>query len=130
GIMSYLHRVDPSALPTAWRALRCFEPYGEDVQEYARATRFVPNSCESEVVQLLKEIRAKAAQYRADGRDSYLDAEQNAFVLKNAETYYRTMVRGGPDSWNVRDRHMASTLDRLLKHHGPGAKAIVWEHNT
>jgi len=25
---------------------------------------------------------------------------------------------------------MAETLDRLLEHHGPGAKAIVWEHNT
>jgi erythromycin esterase-like protein len=25
---------------------------------------------------------------------------------------------------------MAETLDRLLTHHGRGAKAIVWEHNT
>jgi erythromycin esterase-like protein len=25
---------------------------------------------------------------------------------------------------------MAETLDRLLAHHGPGAKAVVWEHNT
>ena len=40
------------------------------------------------------------------------------------------MVRGGADSWNVRDRHMAETLDRLMAHHGPAAKAIVWEHNT
>jgi erythromycin esterase-like protein len=40
------------------------------------------------------------------------------------------MVRGGPESWNIRDRHMTETLDRLMSHHGPGAKAIVWEHNT
>jgi erythromycin esterase-like protein len=40
------------------------------------------------------------------------------------------MVRSDSGSWNVRDRHMAETLDRLLKHHGPGAKAVVWEHNT
>ena len=25
---------------------------------------------------------------------------------------------------------MAETLDRLLAHHGPAAKAVVWEHNT
>ena len=25
---------------------------------------------------------------------------------------------------------MADTLDRLMTHHGPGARAIVWEHNT
>src|SRR5436309_1912127 len=40
------------------------------------------------------------------------------------------MVRGGAASWNVRDDHMAETLMRLVSHHGPGAKAIVWEHNT
>ena len=45
-------------------------------------------------------------------------------------THYRTLVRGGPTSWNVRDQHMTETLARLLDFHGPGAKAIVWEHNT
>jgi erythromycin esterase-like protein len=40
------------------------------------------------------------------------------------------MVRGGASSWNVRDRHMAETLERLLCHHGSGSRAIVWEHNT
>ncbi len=51
-------------------------------------------------------------------------------MVKNAEHYYRTMVQGGPESWNIRDRHMAATLDRLMQHHGAGAKAIVWAHNT
>ena len=54
----------------------------------------------------------------------------NAEALKGAESYYRTMVSGGADSWNLRDRHMADTLDRLMQFHGPDAKAIVWEHNT
>jgi erythromycin esterase len=49
---------------------------------------------------------------------------------KNSEAYYRAMVHGGASSWNVRDRHMAETLERLMRHHGPEAKAIVWEHNT
>jgi erythromycin esterase-like protein len=129
-VMTYLHEVDPKALPAAWRAFRCFEPYGEDVQEYARATRFVPNSCEDDVVNLLCEIRSWPPQYPGDGRETYFLAEQNALVVKNAEAYYRAMVRGGPDSWNVRDRHMAETLDRLVRLHGDGTKAIVWEHNT
>jgi erythromycin esterase-like protein len=117
-------------LPAARSALRCFEPYGEDVQAYARATRFVATSCENEVVALLREMRSKAAPYRSEGRETFFEAEQNALVLKNAESYYRAMVRGGPQSWNIRDRHMAETLDRLLQHHGPHAKAIVWAHNT
>lgn len=40
------------------------------------------------------------------------------------------MLRGGAPSWNIRDRHMAETLDRLMRQYGPDAKAIVWEHNT
>jgi erythromycin esterase len=30
----------------------------------------------------------------------------------------------------VRDRHMVTTLERLVAHCGDTAKAIVWEHNT
>jgi erythromycin esterase len=129
-ILSYLKRVDPSALPAAYEAFHCFQPYSEDVQEYAHATRFVPASCEEEVIALLAQLRRKAEQYRADGREGYFQAEQNALVLKNAEAYYRAMVRGGPDSWNIRDRHMTETLERLMNHHGPETKGIVWEHNT
>ena len=65
-----------------------------------------------------------------DGRDGFFVAEQNALVVKNAETYYRTMVRSNSLSWNVRDRHMAETLERLLAFTRPGARAVVWEHNT
>ena len=36
-IIEYLERVDPGAVETARRAYKCFEPYGEDVREYARA---------------------------------------------------------------------------------------------
>jgi erythromycin esterase-like protein len=129
-VLGYLRKADPTALPAARRAFLCFEPYGEDVQQYARATVLVPTSCEDEVVALLKELRSKGPQYRAGGREEFFTAEQNALVLKNAEAYYRAMVRGGPESWNIRDQHMTETLERLMRHHGPDAKAIVWEHNT
>jgi erythromycin esterase-like protein len=128
-ILGYLRKSDPSLLPAARRALICFQPYGEDVQQYARATALVPTSCEDEVVDLLRALRAKQRQY-LDGREEFFTAEQNALVVKNAEAYYRAMVRGGPESWNLRDRHMTETLERLMRHHGPSAKAIVWEHNT
>jgi erythromycin esterase len=129
-VVDYLERIDPALAQGARRAYRCFDPYGEDVQEYARATYLVPTDCENEVVAVLRELRARATQYRDDGRESYFNAEQNALVARNAELYYRTMVRGGPASWNVRDNHMVETLERLMHHYGASAKAIVWEHNT
>lgn len=129
-VTEYLDRVDPEAARRARRAYGCFDPYREDVQEYAMATTMVPTSCEDEAVSILRELHRKAPEYREDGREAYFDAEQNALTARNAERYYRTMVRGGPTSWNVRDTHMIETLERLLEHHGDGAKAIVWEHNT
>lgn len=78
---------------------------------------------------LLGELRRKAETY-SDDHEARFNAEQNARAVVGAERYYRAMVRGGPESWNVRDRHMVETLNNLVAHHGPDAKAIVWEHNT
>jgi erythromycin esterase-like protein len=117
-------------MSAARRAFQCFEPYGEDVQDYARATRWVNASCEDEVVELLAALRRTSPVHADDGREAHFNAELNALVLKNAEHYYRTMVHGGPESWNVRDRHMVETLNRLMRHQGSAGKAIVWEHNT
>ncbi|MBW3625764.1 MAG: erythromycin esterase family protein [Armatimonadetes bacterium] len=129
-IMEYLGKTDQEALKTAAQAYRCFEPYAEDVQQYALATRFVSESCEEEVIRLLYDLLNKAQDYKEENREAYFNAEQNALVLKNAEHYYRTMIRGGSESWNIRDRHMVLTLERLMEHHGPESKGIVWEHNT
>ncbi len=129
-VVRYLDGIDPEAASAAKRAYSCFEPYYGDVQEYARATALVPTSCEDEAVSILSALRRKAPEYAADGREAYFNAEQNALVAQGAELYYRTMVRGGPGSWNVRDHHMVDTLERLMNFHGPLAKGIVWEHNT
>ncbi|AXG06390.1 erythromycin esterase family protein [Haloplanus rubicundus] len=128
-VVDYLEDVDPDAAAEAKAAYRCFEPYGEDAQEYARALQMVPETCEDEVVELLTRLREQVAAYD-HSRDDYFNAEQNALVAKNAEQYYREMVRGEVDSWNIRDRHMVETLERLQKHHGSDSKGIVWAHNT
>src|SRR5207302_1244500 len=59
-VLGYLGKNAPQALPAARRAFKCFEPFGEDVQEYARATRWVDASCEDEVVALLAGLRGVA----------------------------------------------------------------------
>jgi erythromycin esterase len=137
-VVGWLRDHEPDLAAAAVDAYGCFEPFGRDPFEYARATRWVPDTCEGRVVQVLREMcerhaaedRTEDARGRAGERDARFVAEQNAAVVAGAERYYRTAVRGGPDSWNVRDVHMADTLDRLLAHHGPDAKGIVWAHNT
>ena len=129
-ILEFLEDRDPEAHRLALRAWHCFEPYGEEAQNYAWATlALVPEGCEDEVVRLLAGIRHRLPTYAEDW-EATLNAEQNAWVVLGAERYYRTMVRGGAASWNVRDLHMVQTLERLVDYHGPDAKAIVWAHNT
>lgn len=120
----YAQRHLPGQTDKVLRALHCFEAYGHDPQLYGLATRMLPASCEDEVVGMLSAVRREVP---AD--EEGFDALQNAEVVAGAERYYRAMVRGGPESWNRRDIHMADTLDRLTDFYG-GAKGIVWAHNT
>ncbi len=129
-ILKYLRLVDPAATRVAEQAFKCFEPYKKDEgQGYARASKLVPDLCETEVVDLLAQIRRKLPQYNTD-HENVFSTEQNAIVVVNAEKYYRAMIHGGPHSWNIRDEHMSETLDRLLQFHGENSKAIIWAHNT
>jgi erythromycin esterase-like protein len=131
-VLDYLQTHHPDKVDAAVEAFRCFQPYHEDPQEYALATANVLASCADEVVDVLLEVRRLASPSEAADGDpeAVFDAGQNAEVLVDAERYYRAMVRTDSGSWNVRDVHMADTLDRLMEFHGPDARAIVWAHNT
>jgi erythromycin esterase-like protein len=137
-VLTYLDKVDPEAARRARFRYSCFEDFGEDTQAYGFAATFgLTETCEDEAVNGLKELRQRAAEYaQRDGwvaDDEFFFAEQNARLVKNAEQYYRSMFRGHTLSWNLRDRHMAETLDALvayLDRQGPRAKIVVWEHNS
>jgi erythromycin esterase-like protein len=137
-VLGYLDKVDPDAASRARRRYGCFDQFGEEMQEYGYAAShgFHP-SCEREVLTQLVELHRQRAEYaRRDGRvaaDDFFDAEQNARLVKNAEEYYRTMFLGRAESWNLRDRHMVDTLQELLRFLDglrPGARVVVWAHNS
>lgn len=127
-MMDYLEDEDPQAAQAVKKAIQCFEPFQENEHAYARHS-LTEHSCRDKVLAVLKEVRMKA-QFLNGDREAGFNTEQNALIAVNAEKYYTAMVGFDNESWNVRDRHMMETLDRLMKFHGPGAKGIVWEHNT
>ncbi|MCC7415547.1 MAG: erythromycin esterase family protein [Acidobacteria bacterium] len=137
-VLRYLDTVDPDGARIARRRYGCFDQFGEQMQDYGYASSFgLHPSCEAEVVsQLLDLHRQRAAYASRDGRvarDDFFFAEQNARLVKNAEEYYRTMFRGRDESWNLRDRHMVDTLaelQRFLETMRPGARVVVWAHNS
>ncbi|HEY1327496.1 MAG TPA: erythromycin esterase family protein [Casimicrobiaceae bacterium] len=132
-VLRYLAAVDPAAAQRARERYACFEHYG-DPQQYGIAASGGYESCENEVVAQLVDLRKRVADLgRIDGypaHEEFFSAEQNARLVRNAERYYRAMFRGRDESWNLRDRHMAETLDALRERLGRDAGIVVWAHNS
>jgi erythromycin esterase-like protein len=137
-VVRFLERVDPEAASRARYRYSCFDAFGEDTQAYGYAAEFgLTQSCEDQAVEQLLELQRRAAELaQRDGQipdDEIFYAEQNARLVRNAEEYYRTMFRGRVSSWNLRDRHMAETLEALIRHfdrNGGHSRIVVWEHNS
>lgn len=137
-VIDYLGERDPEAARAARRSYACFEQFGHDTDTYAwAASRLGEDTCEAAVTRELLTLRNRRADFlRRDGpveSDEYFYAVQNARLAQNAERYYRTMFHGRVASWNIRDQHMAETLNELLEHlrrSGQPPKVIVWAHNS
>ena len=137
-VVGYLDRVDPPAAARARQRYSCFDHSAREGQVYGAEARLrVEAPCESAVVAELVELRHASAAYLARsgwvGRDELFFARQNARVVAAAEEYYPEMYRAEVSSWNLRDLHMAETLDALVEHQtesGRSPKVIVWEHNS
>jgi erythromycin esterase-like protein len=139
-VIGYLDKVDPEGARRARARYGCFDHFGDDPQVYGYQTALgIAEPCENEAVGQLVEMQRRAAELaNLDGRvarDEFFFAEQNARLARNAEAYYRSMFRGRISSWNLRDQHMAETLDALIPHlrsdNGPnGGRIVVWAHNS
>ena len=142
-VLAYLDTVDPAAAARARSRYACFDAFGAEPQAYGyAATLGLSPSCETAVLNQLVDLQRAADEYaRRDGRvarDALFFAEQNARLVRNAERYYRAMFMGPALSWNVRDRHMAETLEQLasfLDRDGrrsadAPARIVVWAHNS
>jgi protein-L-isoaspartate(D-aspartate) O-methyltransferase len=130
-VLNYLDEVDPESARVARERYGCLTPWQHDPATYGHAAlNGSYPTCEPDVVRALSDLQAKRRAYAEHDGERFLDAEQNARLVANAERYYRTMYYGSRASWNLRDSHMFETLKNLLAFHGAGSKAVVWAHNS
>lgn len=137
-VVRYLDSVDPEAAALARERYSCFDHVRGEGTAYSRTIGLnIALPCEQQVVAQLVDLRQRAAQLLArDGwvaQDEFFSAEQNARLVRNAEQYYRQMYQGRVSSWNLRDRHMARTMEALVAHLDRQlghAKLVIWEHNS
>jgi erythromycin esterase len=128
-VIKSLSEIDTELANQAKELYACFSSYQHDEIKYARSLFLMPEGCEEECVKALKKILAHKLNDKSK-IPILFNAIQNAKIIKNAESYYRSMVSIEDKSWNVRDKHMMETLEMLLDYYGKGSKGIVWEHNT
>ncbi|MEL1250991.1 erythromycin esterase family protein [Aurantiacibacter gilvus] len=133
-VLAYLDRNCPEEAEIARRRYGCLTPWQDEPQRYGAAVMHTGLAkCEAPMVAQLEELLAQRVQLIADDADgdgdAFFDAEQNARIVRAAERYYRSMYRGAVESWNLRDRHMFDTLQRLMAHTRE-ARAVVWAHNS
>jgi protein-L-isoaspartate(D-aspartate) O-methyltransferase len=138
-VLDYLDGVDTAAARVARARYGLLTPWQQNPAAYGRAVLLGKyESSESAVLRTLQELLARRLEYVGEGAarhggergERFFDATQNARLVADAEAYYRAMYYGDDRSWNLRDRHMFTTLEALLTHYGPAAKGIVWEHNS
>jgi erythromycin esterase-like protein len=123
--------LDPDMTQWVRDRYRCFQPHLGDEAAYGIATRRSRGTCQEEAAAVLD-----FAVRRSDA----LPADEEAFALllnaasvASAEAYVRAAFAGSY-SWNVRDRAMASTVERVaarLDRLGSCDRGlIVWAHNS
>ncbi|MDE2335790.1 MAG: erythromycin esterase family protein [Alphaproteobacteria bacterium] len=138
-VVAYLGKVDPLGARRARQRYACLDHFMDRPQAYGYATEMgMIDSCEREIIAQIEELRRKSWAYlRQNGgaaEEEYFSATQNALLVRAAEQYYRALFRGRPDSWNLRDKHMFTTLEQLTAHRGKQlnrkSKTVVWAHNS
>ncbi len=127
-VLGFLDGTDPEAAALARERYGCLSPHGHRPNRHGRGVLArALGACEQAVAAQARDLLER--HLREDG-EGLFDAAQNARLVASAERYYRISHYGGPESWNLRDTHMFETLEQLLAARGPGAKAVVWAHNS
>ena len=138
-VIAFLRTDDSAAADRAAARYKCLMRYERrGMEEYGREVALdVARSCAAPARAQFEELTARAlrdGEGHRPGDDDLISAWQSARVVSNGEAYYRTMYAGGSASWNLRDLHMADTIDALSQHLNEGApspaRLVVWAHNS
>ena len=144
-VIEFLEVVDPEA---ADRARACYShvaPFGDDMKKYGFSVvlgelRGLADTIQDDLLSTLAELQRQNRETYdlVMGPAELLNAEQNAQVVVNGESYFRGLFEeggGGVNTWNLRDQHMVQTCLRLVEFHqikcdGRPPKVVLWAHNS
>lgn len=137
-VADYLQPIEAEAARRARDVYECLTSSGDSEFAYGRAVAENPEaSCarlaQEQVQDLEQRAAAPVAGLGQSRREDFFSALQNARVVRDGEEYFRVSFAGSESTWNLRDTHMAATLEHLAAHFdtpGRPGKIVAWAHNT
>lgn len=138
-VLDYLNQHDPTAAQKARERYACFDHGTVDPQNYGYLVNLaLKKPCVKAVTEQLLDMQRLAFAHLHERsiheQEALFYTLQNARLIKNAEHYYRALFESPEQTWNIRDQHMAETLENLITHlsarQEQRAKVIIWAHNS
>jgi erythromycin esterase-like protein len=137
-VIKYLDNVDPKARDRVRAQYACFDDFGDKARGYGvfgGIGRPCRGAAVAGVVELQQGRAVREARRKSpEAEEEYFNALQNARVVRNSEGVYGAMYRSQAPAWNLREQHMAATLEDLATHlnrqEGGRARIAVWAHSS
>ena len=132
-VVERLATLNSAAARRARDRYRCFVRYGRNNHSYGMAAQSARASCQDEAAAVLADVRTLPRQAAPDAAESHFALVRAATSVAAAEAYFRATY-AGDNSWNLRDRQMAATVEELAAHAaaqtGRAGKVVTWSHNS
>ena len=77
----------------------------------------------------LKKSEANHLNNKLKNEDDFIFT-QDLLTAIDGERYFRLLAQNQAASWNVRDRHMMETVERIVDLYGRDTKILIWAHNS
>lgn len=127
-IINFLEKKYPEALPMAYKIYYRFEPFGKDARSYAQTRSLANHACREEVLKLVYDL-LKNVKTSQDNEEEEFNHRHYRQSLKEAEFFYRNIIKADESSWDIREHQLMETLDRVKNFYGKSSKAVIWAHN-
>jgi erythromycin esterase-like protein len=121
--------IEDTAVQNAVEKLReFFSAYKNDAMKYADALRHLKPDGSLITKNLWNHVQRFFHGKQPKDENNFVLYQQSWLAL-DGERYFRTMIKDHVKAINLRDAHMAQTIERLLNFYGPKSKAVIWVHN-
>ncbi len=134
----YLDHLSPSTSAAARQFFGRIECFGSEAKKHKAddSLNIGPALEQSSIAKLIERLKNSPVYQQLEAKvpsgGEFLNRAQKLRVIAGAEQFYRNMLRDKASLCELRDSHMAETLQKIkqsLENRGQAPRVVVWAHN-